>query len=230
MLSAQSMSKSSCRRQIAVFVGIAQKQKFSIYSCFNKLLVCHLIQYYACKIEREVLNAIHKLAIDGSLFMLRLTVKTLGICFIGCTLLLSAASHVMAAEWQVDNISSGNKNLCIITSAKMPVDDGYQKVNAQIVVDSNTIIVKTESELDPAFSDIGMKIGNRDFIPVDKVKLQKQADFELHYAKIIQQFKEGREVTVQLRFWPTWPVTGTHSVSFSLIGFTKAYDEAAKCK
>jgi hypothetical protein len=189
-----------------------------------------LIRFYACKIEREVLNAIHKLAIDGSLFILRLTVKSFGICFIGCTLWLSAASHVMAAEWQVDNISSGNKNLCIITSAKMPVDDGYQKVNAQIVVDSNTIIVKTESELDPAFSDIGMKIGTRDFIPVDKVKQQKQADFESHYANIVQQFKEGREVTVQLRFWPTWPVTGTHSVSFSLMGFTKAYDEAAKCK
>ena len=177
-----------------------------------------------------MLNAIHEFVIDGSLFMLRLTVKSWEICFIGCTLLLSAASHVMAAEWQVDNISNGNKNLCIIASAKMPVDDGYQKVSSQIIVDRNTVVVKTESELDPSFSDIGMKIGTRDFIPMDKVKQKKQADFEPNYAKIVQQFKEGREVTVQLRFWPTWPVTGTHSVSFSLMGFTKAYDEAAKCK
>jgi len=35
---------------------------------------------------------------------------------------------------------------------------------------------------------------------------------------------------VQLRFWPTWPETGTHSVSFSLMGFTKAHGEAAKCE
>ena len=162
--------------------------------------------------------------------MLRLTVKFSEICFIGCTLLLSAASHVMAAEWQVDEVPSGNKNLCVITSAKMPVEDGYQKVSAQIIVDRDTVIVKTESVLDPSFSDIGMKVGNRDLIPMDKVKQQKQADFESHYAKIVQLFKEGREVTVQLRFWPTWPVTGTHSVSFSLMSFTKAYDEAAKCK
>jgi hypothetical protein len=157
-------------------------------------------------------------------------VKFPSICFIGCALLLIAATRVLAADWQVDNIASGNKNYCVITSAKMPVDDGYQKVSAQIVVESNTVIVKTESELDPSFSDIGMRIGNRDFIPMDKVKQKKQAEFESNYAKIVQQFKDGREVTVQLRFWPTWPVTGTHSVSFSLMGFIKASDEAAKCK
>lgn len=144
--------------------------------------------------------------------------------------MLSAASHVTAAEWQVDEVPGGNRNLCTITSAKMPVDDGYQKISAQIIVDRDTVIVKTESVLDPSFSDIGMKVGNRDPIPMDKVKQQKHADFESNYAKIVQQFKDGREVTVQLRFWPTWPVTGTHSVSFSLMGFTKAYTEAMKCK
>jgi hypothetical protein len=35
---------------------------------------------------------------------------------------------------------------------------------------------------------------------------------------------------VQLRFWPTWPATGTHSVTFSLIGFTRAYAQLGDCK
>ena len=156
--------------------------------------------------------------------------RFLGNCSIGCAMLLIAATGVLAAEWQVGQLSSGNKNFCVITSAKKSVNDGYQEVSAQIIVDSNTVIVKTDSELDPSFSDIGMRIGNRDLIPVGSVKQKKEADFESHYAKIVQLFKEGREVTVQLRFWPTWPVTGVHSVSFSLIGFIKAYDEAAKCK
>ena len=162
--------------------------------------------------------------------MLRLIEKFLGVCIVGCFLLLGAAIDVMAAEWQVNKELSGNKDLCSITSAKMPVDDGYQKVSAQIIVDSNTVIVKTESELDPGFSDIGMKVGNRDLIPMDKVSKKNQAVFESNYAKIVEQFKEGREVTVWLRFWPTWPVTGVHSVSFSLIGFIKAHAEGMKCK
>ena len=32
-----------------------------------------------------------------------------------------------------------------------------------------------------------------------------------------------------LRFWPEWPATGTHSATFSLIGFTKAYGELSGC-
>ena len=34
-----------------------------------------------------------------------------------------------------------------------------------------------------------------------------------------------------LRFWPTWPETGTHAVVLSLIGFTRAWDEMqASCR
>ncbi|HXZ96601.1 MAG TPA: hypothetical protein VEG37_06075 [Burkholderiales bacterium] len=153
-----------------------------------------------------------------------------GICVFGCALWFGAAIDVMAAEWQVSKELSGNKDSCITTSAKMPVDDGYQKISAQIIVDSKTVTVKTESELDPGFSDIGLKVGNRDWIPMDKVGQKKLAVFETNYSKIVEEFKIGREVTVRLRFWPTWPVTGTHPVSFSLIGFTKAYAEAMACK
>jgi hypothetical protein len=35
---------------------------------------------------------------------------------------------------------------------------------------------------------------------------------------------------VRLRFWPTWPATGTHSATFSLIGFTRAYEQLAGCR
>jgi hypothetical protein len=36
---------------------------------------------------------------------------------------------------------------------------------------------------------------------------------------------------VTLRFWPTWPETGTHAIEVSLIGFTKAWDEMqASCR
>lgn len=134
-----------------------------------------------------------------------------------------------AADWRAGQAAGSGKSRCILTSAKKPVHDGYQQVSAQIIVDGGAVIVKSDSVLDPGFSDIEMQVDEREFIPMDKVKDRKQAVFEANYSKIIQQFKEGREVTVRMRFWPTWPATGLHSVSFSLIGFTKVYSEARTC-
>lgn len=141
-----------------------------------------------------------------------------------------AGTVATAADWQIGQAMGGSKAVCALNSAKNPVHDGYQQVSAQIIVDKDVVIVKSDSILDPSFSDIGMRVGDREFVPMDKVRDQKQAVFESNYSKIVQQFKEGREVNVQLRFWPTWPATGTHSVSFSLMGFTKAYAEALNCK
>lgn len=50
-------------------------------------------------------------------------------------------------------------------------------------------------------------------------------------ASLIVQFKAGLKANVTLRFWPTWPETGTHAVVVSLIGFTRAWDEMqASCR
>jgi hypothetical protein len=47
--------------------------------------------------------------------------------------------------------------------------------------------------------------------------------FAARHDALVDEFKRGLHVRVQLRFWPTWPKTGTHSVTFSLIGFTRAH-------
>ena len=150
--------------------------------------------------------------------------------------------QALAADWEVNTVSDAKKTSCFIASAKRPISDGYQEITAQIIVDDKSILVKSDSVLDPSFSDIGLKVGSREFVHADNVKdkqaaldstygkKDRQATFDSNYEKIVPQFKAGRETTVQLRFWPTWPATGTHSASFTLIGFTKAYLEAMNCK
>jgi hypothetical protein len=141
-----------------------------------------------------------------------------------------AVSVASAANWEVSAAPRGGQKTCLLVSAKQPVNDGYQEVQAQIIVDGSAVVINSDSVLDPGFADIGLAVAKHPFIPADEVRARKQAVFEKQYAKIVQLFKDGREVRVQMRFWPTWPATGTHSVSFSLMGFTKAYDEAAKCE
>ena len=144
---------------------------------------------------------------------------------VGCSAAL-ANEHSMAAEWEVKAVSEGGANSCVIVSEKKPISDGYQEVTAQFVVDGKTIAIQSESVLDPSFNDIGLRVGKKEFVKADKVVKDRQAVFDTEYANLVKLFKGGLVATVQMRFWPTWPSKGPQHASFSLIGFTRAYEEA----
>ena len=152
------------------------------------------------------------------------------VLFVTCVALLGTASSAFAKDWETKVVADGKKNSCVVVSAPRPINDGYQPVTAQIVVDSKSVSVKSDSVFDMGSSDIGFRVGKRDLIAADKVLKDKQAVFDSNYDTLVKLFKAGKEVTLQARFWPTWPTTGTHNTSFSLIGFTKAYEEAMKCE
>lgn len=105
------------------------------------------------------------------------------------------------------------------------MSDGYQETPVYLLVTPDTVVAKTDAPLDESFADIAMQVDEEKFLPMDRVLERQSAMFTSDYDEIVAQFKKGKSVRVQLRFWPTWPATGTHSVTFSLIGFTKAYDE-----
>jgi hypothetical protein len=92
-------------------------------------------------------------------------------------------------------------------------------------VDGKAVTIQSDSVVDPSFNDIGLRVGKKDFIKADKAA-DKQAVFESDYANLVRLFKAGLAATVQMRFWPTWPTKGPQQASISLIGFTRAYEEA----
>jgi hypothetical protein len=110
------------------------------------------------------------------------------------------------------------------------VPDGYQTITARIRVDGTTVSVSSPSVLDPSFKDIGIAVDEDALVPMDRLGDTRTAVFESQYGTLVEQFKRGLRARVQLRFWPTWPATGTHSVSFSLIGFTRAQARLGECK
>jgi hypothetical protein len=119
---------------------------------------------------------------------------------------------------------------CYLESTPMTVSDGYQDIQASIVVRADAVLIHTASPLDTSFIDIGMQVNTQAFVPMDEVSDRKAAVFTAQYPRLIEQFKQGGKVRAQLRFWPTWPVTGTHAVLFSLSGFSKAYAAMLACK
>lgn len=160
-------------------------------------------------------------------------------------LLLALLSQPAWAEWTVKRLYNpmGNVERCVVESHVVPVSDGYQETEVSLVVSANTIVIKSKAPLDDSFGDIGLQVAKNDFIKMDKVIDERSALFAASYAKILAQFKQGGaapvkkgqppqapQVRIQLRFWPTWPATGTHDVEFDLEGFSKAYANMVACK
>jgi len=140
-------------------------------------------------------------------------------------------SGVASANWTVKRIQGEkNQSRCILESERKTLYDGYQDTEAFMRLDDKSLLVLTESNIDPNFSDVGLEVDGYGFIGMDKVSMEKRALFESEIAKIINQFKTGVTAKVQLRFWPTWPATKTYSVTFSLIGFREAYAASLRCK
>jgi hypothetical protein len=145
---------------------------------------------------------------------------------------LTGTGVARAADWTVKTVAraDGPGVRCVLESSRQSLPDGYQKTTAYIAVASRSVTVTSVSALDGGFKDIGLVVDQREFIPMDRLEGDKTAVFDSQYDRVVEQFKVGLQARVQLRFWPTWPATGAHSTMFSLIGFTKAYDQLSGCR
>lgn len=136
------------------------------------------------------------------------------------------------AAWSLKRSVDGSKErtICHLESDARTVNDGYDETRARLVVSDDTVRVVSEAPLDAEFADIGLRIDHHPFVKMDGVVGRKHARFETSYTDLVNGFQKGRQVRAQLRFWPTWPATDTHSVAFSLRGFSKAYAMMQRCE
>ena len=142
-------------------------------------------------------------------------------------ILLMVVPVRVAADWTV---KSGDGSGCILESSPESLPDGYQTTTARIRVDGKTVSVSSPSVFDTGFNDIRIVVDEQEMFPIDRLADPRTAVFESRYAALVEQFKRGLRASVRLRFWPTWPATGTHSATFSLIGFTRAHSQLGECK
>jgi len=149
--------------------------------------------------------------------------------FLTLVLLGGSAS---AEEWSVKTVprTDGPGTRCVLESVRQSLPDGYQDTTAYVTIDGRSVSVTSASVLDGSSADIGLLVDQEPLIRMDRLTGTKTAIFDAQYARLVELFKAGNRLRVQLRFWPEWPATGTHSATFSLGGFTKAYGELAGCR
>jgi len=131
--------------------------------------------------------------------------------------------------WTLTKIQGGG---CRLDSDKGALSDGYQKTSLQLRVTATEVRVVSESTFDDSKGDLRIQVDRQDAIKADGLDGPKTVVFKGASAgTLIGQFKAGLKADVSMRFWPTWPETGTHSLVVSLIGFTRAWDEMqASCR
>ena len=113
---------------------------------------------------------------------------------------------------------------CLLISEPSITSDGYDSASVQMVFNGDRLLVVTDSEIDTSFADLQLVVDDKSPIRSDQLARKMILVFDQNIPDLVQQLRAGRQVTVHLRFWPTWPATERFAVPFSLIGFSRAHD------
>ncbi len=141
---------------------------------------------------------------------------------------LAVMPHAAHADWLVGDPAPGMTG-CTLETEQISIFDGYSDTRLRLSMANSELRVKTESNIDTSFNDVGLAVDGKDFIPADGVVDEKNALFSTRVEAVTEQFIHGHSVTVYLRFWPTYPATQRYQVNFSLMGFTRAYNAYKAC-
>jgi hypothetical protein len=145
---------------------------------------------------------------------------------------LGVVAQAVEPNWTVREVfdDQGVRGRCVLESAPQSIDDGHGETRIFLQLDEQWLRVITDSNIDVSFDDIALRVDDKEPIPMDGVQADTQVLFEESIATIIEQFIPGLKVDIHLRFWPTWPTTGVKKATFSLIGFTAAYEQLPACR
>ena len=144
-------------------------------------------------------------------------------------LMLCMIPMTINADWKIWNPPGISKG-CVLETEDARMSDGYSKTKIKLRLMTDGLLIKTNSNVDLSFKDVGLRVDQHDFIAADDIVDEKNLIFRTELDTIIVQFIKGLRVTLYMRYWPTYPATDNYQINFSLLGFTKAYQEYQSCK
>jgi len=145
------------------------------------------------------------------------------------TLLALACTVAIAKDtvpnWTVRTLDG----TCALESVAQPVNDGYLDITVQLRFSRSGLRALTPSTIDVEGGHLGLLV-DAEPLPL-KATVDDETDvvFDGDMAMIGEHFVRGGTAQLRLRFWPTWPVTGTKPIDYSLKGFTLAWKQYQQC-
>jgi hypothetical protein len=148
-----------------------------------------------------------------------------GVCI--CADAAEPTAPLWAAAKGIDKTTQ--QNVCLLQAQPGIIHDGHDDVKIVLAITPQKVLLLTASDIDLSYPGVGIQVGQRPLIVIDGLYKNQTAVIEKGRNEVVEQFKQGKEVTVYLGFWPTWPVTKTQVATFSLKGFRSAYAAFEQC-
>lgn len=147
-----------------------------------------------------------------------------GFVLAGALALPAGLAHAgWTAAIQPDPISRQAR--CLLRSDPVLTPAGHDDTTpVTLVFNGSSLVAITQSDLDGSFADLQLTVDKNPPIRSANIVRDMLLVFDQNLPDLVRQLQEGHQATVYLRFWPTWPVTQTFPVTFSLAGFRKAHD------
>lgn len=144
---------------------------------------------------------------------------------------LCLSSSLVHGEWRaVYDVHPVTKEpQCLLKTQTIKLFDGQEHANVTLMLNKNDLFVLTDSNIDMSFQEMGIKVDGNKFVPLTKVMAEKNVVFEDFRQHYVAQLRRGSKATLGLGFWPSWPKSKLRKASFSLKGFTRAYDKFQQC-
>jgi len=141
----------------------------------------------------------------------------------GGLLIASTAEAAWIAAIKPDPITRQPR--CLLSSDPQMTADGHGSTPVTLIFNGTSLLAVTESELDISFNDLQLVVDKEPPFRSGKLEHKKMTlVFDQDLPSLTQKLRVGKQATVSLRFWPTWPATQLFPVTFSLAGFSKAHD------
>ena len=139
----------------------------------------------------------------------------------------SVAASGANAAWQVEK-GSGKVSPCYLKSSPQKMQDGYRTISVHAEIDGDSLTLVTPSNIDTSFSDLRIQVDRKTPIPSAALVGKQSVRFTVT-PQTVNDMRKGNALNAYIRFWPTWPVTKAHPVSFSLKGFSAASKAVKNC-
>jgi hypothetical protein len=153
------------------------------------------------------------------------------IAILGSQVALVAAAGADAnwtSERGLDRLTGRDR--CLLASKAETINDGHDDISISLVLTADALLVVTASNIDLTYPGIGLQVDQLAPIQIDRLFKDTMPVFDREIETILEEFIKGYRAKVSLGFWPTWPKTETQSATFSLLGFTKAYQAFRTCE
>lgn len=128
-------------------------------------------------------------------------------------------------QWTVDR----NESRCVLHSTVQKMEDGQGGTNVQLQLSPTEFTFTTQSDIDLSYTGTGIRIDGGTPFALENVERRTNLAFSRQRSALLGAMKTGQSLELSLGFWPTWPVTQTHSTRFPLQHFASAYTAWETC-